>query len=249
MKQSAKKTRNMQKKTRKSRKTINRRNKKQKGGFFSNLLSKQTKSKRELEMKCDLTNVSAFNDPFSLKQKMNACCPNSMFNFMKQKPQVCQDMETRYAQLVKTAKTQNYNINAINDPDKLKKIYQLNCPKNRFGYENTSTMCKELKTKYNNLAIENNNEIKQYTANTPSATLGVTYRNPSSVPVKNLLSKTAIGPYYKSQQTSKVAEPFYTNEHDYSSENINSEFTNKARYNRLSDEEMNVGGKMQRKNV
>jgi hypothetical protein len=48
---------------------------------------------------------------------------------------------------------------------------------------------------------------------------------------------------------SKVAEPFYTNEDEYSSENINSEFTNKARYNRLSDEEMNVGGKMQRKNV
>ena len=209
MKRSRKNLRKKIKKTQKTRKTKtiksrNRRNKNQKGGFFSNLLSRQTKSKRELEMKCDLTNVSAFNDPFSLKEKMHRCCPKSMFNFMGKKSQACQDMETKYEELLKTAKKQNYNTEDISDPDELKKLYQLRCPKDNFGYENTSAQCKELKTKYTQLVTENNADIKQSILNTPQPRLGITYRTPNKIPFKKLFSKTAIGPYYNSVPASQT---------------------------------------------
>jgi hypothetical protein len=245
------------KKTRKIRKTkTNRRNKNQKGGFFSNLLSKKTKSKRELEMKCDLTNVSAFKDPFSLKEKIHKCCPNSMFQFMKKKSQVCQDMDAKYEELLKTAKKQNYNTEDIYDTDKLKKIYQLHCPKDKFGYENTSAQCKELKTKYTQLVTENNADIKQSISTTPQPTLGITYRTPNKIPIKKLFSKTAIGPYYNSATTAQLVKPFYVKEDNLMNKdadepiysNINSDFTGESRLNH-SVIPNNFGGKKSNKKI
>lgn len=147
-------------------KNIKRKNtKKQKGGFF-NISGRETKSQRDLIVKCDLTDENSINDPFLMKDKINKCCPSSTFSFFtKNKSIKCNDMKRRYEELLKQNR-QHYlknelNINNINDPRELQKMYLASCPKDRFGFKNGSRLCRELDTRHRQLVLQDNKEIKE----------------------------------------------------------------------------------------
>ena len=92
--------------------------KKQKGGFF-NIGGRETKSQRDLIVKCDLTDVNSINDPFLMKDKINRCCPSSIFSFLKiDKSLKCNDMKRRYEELLKQNRPHylKSKLNNISDP-------------------------------------------------------------------------------------------------------------------------------------
>ena len=140
--------------------------KKQKGGFFS-IGGRETKSQRELIVKCDLTDVNRINDPFEMKHKLNMCCPTSTFSFFaKNKSTKCNDMKRRYEELLKQNR-QNYlkndlSINNIRDPRELQKMYVASCPRDRFGFKNGSRLCRELDARHRHLSLQYNKEMRQF---------------------------------------------------------------------------------------
>ena len=148
-------------------KNIKRKNiKKQKGGFF-NIGGRETKSQRDLIVKCDLTDVNRINDPFLMKDKINRCCPSSTFSFFaKNKSIKCNDMKRRYEELLKKNR-QHYlknelNINNIHDPVELEKMYIATCPRDRFGFKNGSRLCREIDAKYRQLVLEDKKRIGEF---------------------------------------------------------------------------------------
>ena len=148
-------------------KNIKRKNtKKQKGGFF-NISGRETKSQRDLIVKCDLTDVNRINDPFLMKDKINKCCPSSTFSFFtKNKSIKCNDMKRRYEELLKKNR-QHYlknelNINNINDPVELEKMYLATCPRDRFGFKNGSRLCREIDSRYRQLVLEDKKRIGEF---------------------------------------------------------------------------------------
>jgi len=134
----------------------------QKGGFFT-IGGRETKSQRDLIVKCDLTDVNSINDPFLMKQKINTCCPTSTFSFFaKNKSIKCDEMKKKYEELLKKNGQQTLNINNVHDPRELEKMYLSSCPKDRFGFKNGSRLCRELDARHRDLVLQDNKEIRQF---------------------------------------------------------------------------------------
>jgi hypothetical protein len=134
----------------------------QKGGFFT-IGGRETKSQRDLIVKCDLTDVNSINDPFLMKHKINTCCPTSTFSFFaKNKSIKCDEMKKKYEELLKKNGQQTLNINNVHDPRELEKMYLSSCPKDRFGFKNGSRLCRELDARHRHLVLQDNKEIRQF---------------------------------------------------------------------------------------
>jgi len=141
--------------------TKRRRTKNQKGGFFT-IGGMETKSQRDLIVKCDLTDVNSINDPFLMKHKINTCCPSSTFSFFsKNKSIKCDEMKKRYEELLKKNGQKTLNVNNIRDPRDLERMYLSSCPKDRYGFKNGSTLCRELDAKHRQLVLQGNKEIRE----------------------------------------------------------------------------------------
>jgi hypothetical protein len=98
----------------------------QKGGFF-NIGGTQTKSQRDLIVKCDLTDVNSINNPFLMKDKINKCCPSSTFSFFtKNKSVKCDEMKKKYHEILSKDKRdflkRDINISKINNPEVLQRM-------------------------------------------------------------------------------------------------------------------------------
>jgi hypothetical protein len=142
--------------------TKRKRTKNQKGGFFT-IGGSETKSQRDLIVKCDLTDVNSINDPFLMKDKINMCCPSSTFSvFAKNKSIKCNDMKKRYEELLKQNRQQHLDVNNVRNPRELEKMYLASCPKDRFGFKNSSRLCKELDARHRQLVLQDNKEIRQF---------------------------------------------------------------------------------------
>lgn len=65
----------------------------------------------------------------------------------------------------------NMNVDGIQNMKELHTRYQKCCPKNMFGYKNSSSICKKMEQKFNNLwTVENNSHGHYGYENTPTIT-------------------------------------------------------------------------------
>lgn len=133
---------------------------KQKGGFF-NIGGNQTKSQRELMIKCDSTDVQSINDVFLLKSKISRCCPSSFGLFAKNKSIKCNEMNAKYEELIRQGKKE-VNINNINDSRYLEKMYLSSCPKDSFGFKRGSPLCRQIEDRHRKIVSEENLETRHF---------------------------------------------------------------------------------------
>jgi hypothetical protein len=61
----------------------------------------------------------------------------------------------------------NMNVDVINDMKELHSRYQKCCPKNMFGYKNSSAICKKMDTRFNELWKQENDARGYYGYDNP----------------------------------------------------------------------------------
>jgi hypothetical protein len=107
-------------------------------------------------------------------------------------------MKKRYEELLKKNGQKTLNINNITNPRDLERMYLASCPKDRYGFKNGSTLCRELDARHRQLVLQDNKEIRQFKNQ---------YGRPTTSRRLSNFGKNMINMFNTSNQKTKVEPP------------------------------------------